>query len=128
MNFTEEQLKKMKTAKTAEELIAIIKAEGIEASEDEIKAQFDAMHKEGELADDELENVSGAGCGGDDDSNVPSFNSGDRVRVTSGDLQGKTGTVKGIDYQCQDWSDYVWVLFDGESKNVSMPVDRLEHI
>ena len=63
MKFTEEQLAKIKAAKTAEELIAIAKAEGIEASEDEIKAQFDAMHKEGELADDELENVSGAGCG-----------------------------------------------------------------
>ena len=124
MKFTEEQLAKMKAAKTAEELIAIAKAEGIEASEDEIKAQFDAMHKEGELADDELENVSGAGCGDAPDE----LNTGDRVRVTSGDWKGKTGTVQGMDYQTMDWADYVWVLFDGESKKVSMPVDRLEHI
>ena len=64
MNFTEEQLAKIKAAKTAEELIALAKAEGIEATEEQIKAQFDAMHKEGELADDELNNVSGAGCDG----------------------------------------------------------------
>ena len=63
MKFTEEQLAKIKAAKTAEELIAIAKAEGIEATEEQIKAQFDAMHKEGELADDELNNVAG-GCGG----------------------------------------------------------------
>ena len=94
MNFTEEQLAKIKAAKTAEELIALAKAEGIEVTEEEIKAKFDAMHKEGELADDELDNVAGGCGGGDDDSNVPSFNSGDRVRVTSGDLKGKTGTVK----------------------------------
>ena len=63
MKFTEEQLKKMNAAKTAEELIALAKAEGIEATEEQIRAQFAAMHKEGELADDELDNVSGAGCG-----------------------------------------------------------------
>ena len=59
MNFTEEQLAKIKAAKTAEELIAIAKAEGIEATEEQIKAQFDAMHKESVLADEELESVSG---------------------------------------------------------------------
>ena len=63
MKFTEEQLAKIKAAKTAEELIAIAKADGIEATEEQIRAQFDAMHKEGELADDELNNVSGGGCG-----------------------------------------------------------------
>ena len=62
MKFTAEQIAKMKAATSAEELIALAKAEGIEASEDEIKAQFDAMHKEGELADEELNNVAGGAC------------------------------------------------------------------
>ena len=62
MKFTEEQMKKMNAAKSAEELIALAKAEGIEVSEEEIKAQFAAMHTEGEIADDELDNVAG-GCG-----------------------------------------------------------------
>ena len=59
MKFTEEQIAKMKAATSAEELIALAKAEGIEATEEEIKAQFDAMHKEGEIADEELNNVAG---------------------------------------------------------------------
>ena len=63
MKFTAEQIAKMKAATSAEELIALAKAEGVEATEEEIKAQFDAMHKEGEIADEELDNVSG-GCGG----------------------------------------------------------------
>ena len=63
MKFTEEQLKKMNAAKTAEELIALAKAEGIEASEEEIKVQFAAMHTEGEIANDELDNVAGGACG-----------------------------------------------------------------
>ena len=62
MSFTNEQLAKMNAAKTAEELIALAKAEGIEATEEEIKAQFEALHKEGELADEELDNVSGGGA------------------------------------------------------------------
>ena len=62
MNFTAEQLKKINEAKTAEELIALAKAEGIEISEEEIKAKFAEMHNEGEIADDELDNVAGGGC------------------------------------------------------------------
>ena len=65
MKLTAEQLMKARSAKSAEELIALAKAEGIEATEEQIKAQFDAMHHAGELADDELDNVAG-GCGDDD--------------------------------------------------------------
>ena len=127
MNFTPEQLKKAKAAKTAEELITLAKAEGIEATEEQIKAQFDAMHKEGELADDELENVSGAGCDGDDDSNEPSFKSGDRVRVTAGYWKGRTGTSNGYDYT-SDLSIMVWVTFDDNGKRESVNSEYLEHI
>ena len=92
MKFTEEQLAKMKAAKTAEELIAIAKAEGIEASEDEIKAQFSMLHSEGVLADEELDNVAGGGCGGTE-KRYPK--EGDRVRIKSEckEYAGKTGTV-----------------------------------
>ena len=127
MNFTKEQLAKMKAAKTTEELIAIAKAEGIEATEEQIKAQFASMHNEGELADDELENVSGAGCDGDDDSNEPSFKSGDRVRVTYGDWKGRTGTSNGYDYT-SDLAIMVWVTFDDNGKKESVNSEYLEHI
>ena len=62
MKFTADQLAKAREAKTAEELIAFAKAEGIEAAEEEIRARFAAMHREGEIADKELDNVAG-GCG-----------------------------------------------------------------
>ena len=62
MPLTAEQIVKMKEAKTAEELIALAKAEGVETSEEEIRARFAEMHKAGEIADEELDNVAG-GCG-----------------------------------------------------------------
>ena len=67
MTFTNEQLKKIFAAETADELIALAKAEGIDLTEEEIRAKFDAIHadaakKEGELSDDELDNVAGGGC------------------------------------------------------------------
>ena len=65
MKLTTEQIVKAKAATSAEELIALAKAEGIEATEEEIKAKFDAMHKEGEIADEELDNVAGGGLCGD---------------------------------------------------------------
>ena len=113
MKFTEEQLAKIKAAKTAEELIAIAKAEGIEATEEQIKAQFDAMHKQGELADDELENVSGAGCG----SLEP-----DPQRAK---YRGKIGWASQGAYEAMHMSP--WFYFtsdDGTYKNVEAMLGR----
>ena len=87
MVFTPEQLKRMNDAKTAEELIELARAEGIKASEKEIRAQFYTMHKEGELEDDELDNVAG-GCGGED-SYVP--NVGDWVVYKPNGQEGVVG-------------------------------------
>ena len=62
MNFTPEQIAKAKAAKTAEELLALAKENGMELSEEEAKNLFAKLHAEGELADEELSNVSGGGC------------------------------------------------------------------
>ena len=59
MKFTPEQLAKAKTTKSAEELFAYAKEIGAPMNEDEAKVFFEQWHKEGELADEELENVSG---------------------------------------------------------------------
>ena len=125
MNFTQEQIAKAKAAKSAEELIALAKENGLELTEEEAKNYFEQWHKEGEIADDELENVSG-GCG-DDDSNEPSFKSGDRVRVTYGDWKGRTGTSNGYDYT-SDLAIMVWVTFDDNGKRESVNSEYLEHI
>ena len=62
MKFTPEQLEKAKAAKNAEELFALAKGNGITLTEEEAKKYYDEWHKEGELADNELANVSGGGC------------------------------------------------------------------
>ena len=59
MNFTPEQITKAKAAKSAEELIALAKENGIALTEEEAAKYFADLHKEGELADEELDNVAG---------------------------------------------------------------------
>ena len=93
-NFNAEMIEKAKVAKTAEELLEIAKAEGVEMTADDAAAYFEQLNpKSGELSDDDLDNVAGGGCGG-------SVRAGDDVRVTSGEIcqicGGNTGTVKSV--------------------------------
>ena len=61
--FTPELIEKAKEAKTPEELFALAKENGVELTEESAAAYFEIMKpKAGELADDELNNVSGGGC------------------------------------------------------------------
>ncbi len=60
--ITPELLEKAKQAKSPEELIALAKENGTEMTEESAKAYFDQLHKSGELADDELDNVAGGAC------------------------------------------------------------------
>ena len=66
MQFSKELIEKAKTAKSAEELLAMAKAEGFELPEGEAKTVFSKLNKTGELSDEELNNVSG-GCGSGDE-------------------------------------------------------------
>ena len=61
MNISKELLEKAKTAKSAEELLAMAKAENIELSAEEAEKAFAELNKTGELSDEELNNVAG-GC------------------------------------------------------------------
>ena len=61
--FTPELIEKAKSAKTPEELMALAKENGVELTEESAKAYLDLLRpKTGELADEELDNVSGGGC------------------------------------------------------------------
>ncbi|MGM9644954.1 MAG: Nif11-like leader peptide family RiPP precursor [Eubacteriales bacterium] len=62
MEISKELIEKAKTAKSAEELLQIAKAENIELTAEEAEKAFAGLHKTGELSDEELDNVSG-GCG-----------------------------------------------------------------
>lgn len=63
MEFTKELLEKARSAKTAEELLELSKAEGVELTAEEAEKAFADLHKSGELSDEELDNVTG-GCSG----------------------------------------------------------------
>ena len=62
MEFTKEMIEKAKAAKSAEELLELVKAEGVEMTAEEAEVRFAELNKKGELADEELDNVSGGGC------------------------------------------------------------------
>ena len=64
MNISKELLEKAKTAKSAEELLEMAKAENIELNAEEAAQAFAKMNKNGELSDEELDNVAGGGCPG----------------------------------------------------------------
>ena len=76
MNISKELIEKAKTAKSAEELLAMAKAENIELTEEQAAKAFAELNKTGELSDEELDNVAG-GCGGPDYK----YNIGDSVLI-----------------------------------------------
>lgn len=78
MKLTKELLEKAKTAKSAEELQNMAKAENIELSADEAAKAFAELNKNGELTDEELDNVAG-GCGPVNRSPSGSTDTADKV-------------------------------------------------
>ena len=60
--MNEELLKKAREAKSAEELLEMAKKNGIELTEERAKEYFERFNANGEISDEELEEVAG-GCG-----------------------------------------------------------------
>ena len=109
MNISKELLEKAKQAKTAEELLAMAKAENIELTEAQAAKAFAELSKNGELSDEELDNVAGGGCGG----RTPKFSVNDRVSHKGSDGKEVYGTVVRIG---QEKYYYVYyVVDDGET-------------
>lgn len=61
--MNEELVMKAKAVKSAEELMALAKENGMELTEEEASAYLGQLNKSGELSDEELDSVSGGGCG-----------------------------------------------------------------
>ena len=78
MKLTKELIEKAKTAKTAEELLEMAKAENVEMTAEEAAKAFAELHKTGELSDDELDNVAG-GCEDYQSGDTPIFNVGQSI-------------------------------------------------
>ena len=82
MKYSNKLIEKAKTAKTAEELLAMAKAENIEMTAEEAAKYFAELHKTGELSDEELDNVAG-GCG-KEEIPEPKYKIGDMVISSRG--------------------------------------------
>ena len=119
MKFTDEMLEKAKTAKSAEELLAMAKAENIELTEAQAAKAFAELSKNGELSDEELDNVAGGGCGG----RTPKFSVNDRVSHKGSDGKEVYGTVVRIS---QEKYYYVYyVVDDGETTEKAYDASEL---
>ena len=95
-NFNAEMIEKAKTVKSAEELLELAKANGVEMTADEAATYFTQLNpKSGELDDDDLDAVAGGGCGGSDNDN-PAVGVGDTVQITSGETCSTCGGKIGI--------------------------------
>ena len=66
----DELILKAKEAGSAEELLKLAKESGIEMDAEGASAYYAKLHKTGEIADDELDNVSGGGCNTSDGHTV----------------------------------------------------------
>ena len=92
-NLTPEMIEKAKAAKSAEELLELAKANGVEMTADEAATYFAQLNpKSGELDDDDLDAVAGgaSGCG------KTQINDGTMVRVINGKKCPNCGGTEGI--------------------------------
>ena len=64
-NLTPEMIDKAKAAKSAEELLEIAKANGVELTAEEAKTYFEQLHVNSAVSDDDLDTVAGGACGTD---------------------------------------------------------------
>lgn len=62
MEITNEMLEDVKALASAEEIIAFAKERGVEMSAEDGAKMYDALHKRGELDDDDLDDVAGGFC------------------------------------------------------------------
>lgn len=63
MTFDQVLVEQAKEATSVEEIMQLAKESGIELNAEEAEQYYAQLHTSGELSDDELENVSGGGCG-----------------------------------------------------------------
>ena len=84
-NLTPEMIEKAKIAKSAEELLELAKANGMEITADEAATYFAQLNpKSGELDDDDLDNVAGGAGGCGDPTNKDLFPEGSKMRCKKG--------------------------------------------
>ncbi len=104
MKMSHEMMEKARSAQSASELMHMAHEHGMEMTDAEANKYFDMLHPAmGEMSDDELDNVSGGGCGGGGSKKDEApylFNIGDRVIYAANPDATGPGTV--YDRMCSD--------------------------
>ena len=117
-NLTPEMIEKAKVAKSAEELLELAKANGVEMTADEAATYFAQLNpKSGELDDDDLDAVAGGACSANDDK----LNIGDIVRVISGQTCPNCGNDTGA-VKIGSERDTGWVVVCDKCSNTIVPL------
>ncbi len=109
--MTNELILKAKECKSAEELLALAKENGIEMTAEEAAEKFTALNNVGELSDDELENAAGGGCATHGIAMPDRFPKVGQVFTVKGrimDVQWECSKCGSIYYRCtslEEWTD-----------------------
>ena len=104
-NLTPELIEKAKTAKSAEELLALAKANNVDITEEEAKTYFEQLNANGAVSDDELDAVAGGGsCPSDEE-----FKAGDLVQAIDGMGCQHCGCKTGVVSVCLTRPIYAYV-------------------
>ena len=91
-NLTPALIAKAKAVESAEELLEIAKANGVELTAEEVKTYFEQLNATGAVSDDELCGVAGGACGNDEEDaeeTDPLMKHGTRVKVIDGTVCSK---------------------------------------
>lgn len=96
-NMNGELLKKAKDAESAEEIIALGKANGFDLSLSGAEDIYARLHKSGAVDDDDLSSVSGGACRGDGGESIPGFSDGETVSWNAAMMHcANDGNAKGV--------------------------------
>lgn len=106
--FSEELMKQARGARSVQELRTMANECGFEMSAESAEKYYAALHPHGgEVADDELDNVTGGGCSGDDNKPAALYSVGETVMLAScKDSQlicRKYCTVIKREYKSNEW-------------------------
>ena len=116
-NLTPEMIEKAKAAKSAEELLALAKANGVEKTADEAATYFAQLNpKSGELDDDDLDAVAGGagGCNNSEDRQCPDCGA---------TLKGIVGTDDTMKFECSTCNKE-FAAYASEGFSMLHPVKR----
>ena len=120
-NLTPELIKKAKAAKSAEELLALAKANNVELTEEEAKTYFAQLNANGTVSDDELDAVVGGGsCPDNGEEEENTLSGGDRVKIprctgcgsTTGYVAMPTMMSGSLDVRCEKCKKIVGTTAD----------------